>query len=123
MKVYLLKNDCYGVFINPAGLVLCDVKVASSFVERLTGLIFRDKVLDSEGLLIEDCSSIHTCFMRFSLDVIFLDSCNRVLKIFRDLKPFRITPPVKNSRSVLEIKAGISSKLGIEEGFYLRFVD
>ncbi len=123
MKAYLISSADAEY---PSGLsepLLTDIKIAESFIQKLTGLVFRKKILANEGLLFQDCNSIHTLWMRFSLDVVFLDSDNRVLRVFRELKPFRFTPVVRESSKVLEIKAGISSKLGIKEGFYLGFVD
>lgn len=123
MKAYLLKNAGDEVPVAFAEPVLSDVKVANGFFKRLTGLIFRKNILDSEGLLFENCCSIHTLWMRFALDVVFLDSNNRILRIISNLKPFRFTPVVKKSIKILELKAGISSELGIETGYYLKFID
>ena len=123
MKAYLIFSADAE---NPSDLsepLLTDMRIADSFIQKLTGLVFRKKILENEGLLFEDCSSIHTLWMRFSLDAVFLDRDNRVLRIFPGLKPFRFTPAVRESIKVLEIKAGISSKLGIKEGCYLKFVD
>jgi uncharacterized membrane protein (UPF0127 family) len=112
--------------MNPGDLtepVLADVESADGFFKRLTGLVLRKEIRDSEGLLFEDCSGIHSLWMRFSLDVIFLDGNNRILKVIHDLKPFRFTPLIKKAVKVLELKAGISSRLGIRAGCYLKLMD
>ena len=122
MRAYLLKYpDNLEKFKNLNMPVLTRVRIASSFFEKLTGFIFKKEPASNEGLLFEDCSSIHTFWMRFPLDIVFLDSNNRILRIFSDLKPFRFTPLVKNSKKVLELKAGLSVELGLEAGYYLKF--
>lgn len=71
-----------------------------------------------EGLLIEPCSSIHTMFMRFPIDVIFLDEERRVVKI-ATVPPFRASLG-RGSRSVLEAPAGTAERSGLRVGDALR---
>jgi uncharacterized protein len=82
-----------------------DIRVADTFFTRLVGLMFRDRPL-GDGLLLEPGNSIHTCFMRYALDVVFLDKEDRVVKIIRDLRPWRQTWIYFRSRKVLEVPAG-----------------
>lgn len=58
------------------------------------------------GLFIEPCSSIHTCFMRFAIDVLFLDADDTVVAIYPELPPWRFTRWVRGARRVLELDAG-----------------
>ena len=64
-------------------------KVARSFIERAKGLIGAKGLAPNEGLLIEKCNAIHTCFMSFAIDASFLDSDNRVVKVVRGIRPWR----------------------------------
>ena len=102
-------------------LVLFSIKVAESFFSKLTGLIFKKNLNSGEGLLVENCNSIHTFWMRFPIDVLFLDANNRVIYIVKDLKPFRVTPLIRGAIKVLEIKSGEVSRLGLNVGNILRF--
>ena len=65
-------------------------KVARSFLERTKGLIGTKDLAPGEGLLIEKCNAIHTCFMSFAIDAAFLDSDNRVVKVVRGIRPWRL---------------------------------
>ena len=96
-------------------IVAGKVEKADDFKTRLKGLIPRSSLEPEEGLWIIPCSMIHTCFMRFSIDAVFLDKSMRVKRIIQNLKPWRLSPRVFQSASVLELGAGKS--IGrIEEG-------
>ena len=88
------------------GKELIAVKVikANNFFSKLFGLTVRKKLKDKEGFLIENCSSIHTFWMRYSIDVIFLDKKNSVLAIYNNFKPFRIPAFIRNDCYALELK-------------------
>jgi uncharacterized membrane protein (UPF0127 family) len=82
-----------------------NILVADDPVSRVIGLMFK-KSPKGDGLLLEPCNSIHTFFMRYSLDVIFLNKSNVVVKIIRDLKPWRMTFIYFKARKTLELPAG-----------------
>ncbi len=63
--------------------------VASSFPERARGLIGKRDLPPGEGLLILRCNAIHTFFMRFAIDATFLDRDDRVVKVVRNIRPWR----------------------------------
>ena len=65
-------------------------KVAQTFWERTRGLIGTKSLAPNEGLLIEKCNAIHMCFMSFPIDAYFLDKANNVVKIVRNIKPWRL---------------------------------
>ena len=84
-----------------------NILVANNLVSRLIGLMFlKTPPQRSQGLLLEPCNSIHTFFMRYSLDVVFLNSQNEVVKIIRNLKPWRMTWIYFRARKTLEVPAG-----------------
>ena len=73
--------------------VLChgiSAMVARSFPERARGLIGTERLNEGEGLLILKCNAIHTCFMRYAIDATFLDRHDRVVKVVRNIKPWRL---------------------------------
>ncbi len=104
---------------------LCNASVANTFFSRFMGLMFRNGLAEEEGLLIEysqrlGSKSVHGFFMRFTLDLIFLDREKRVVDIAR-LKPWRIYNPKVDCVWVLELNSGFSEKQGIKVGDVLSF--
>jgi Uncharacterized conserved protein len=89
---------------------------------RFWGLMGRRRLPNDEGLLIDPCNSVHTFFMRFPIDVLFLDQDDRVLKITTELKPFRVAVG-RGARRVLEITAGRAAGVGVRVGDKLTFKD
>jgi len=81
----------YSIVKEATGTVISSkAKIATSFGLRLKGLMF-DKTLDEAGVLIfHNAPAIHTCFMRFAIDVVFLDKDNRVIKIYEAVKPWKM---------------------------------
>ena len=80
--------------------------------ERMVGLLRHDGLEADQGLLITACSSIHTFFMRFAIDALFLDQQGRVVAVREHLPPFRLAG-CRRARSVLELRAGESRRLGL----------
>ena len=64
-------------------------RVACTFAQRARGLIGTRELPPGEGLLIERCNAIHTFFMSFAIDAVFLDRKNRVVKTVRGISPWR----------------------------------
>ncbi|WP_179884871.1 DUF192 domain-containing protein [Bacillus sp. AFS015802] len=91
------------------------LKKADRFLLRLRGLMFRKKPLQEEGIWITPCNSIHMFFMRFSIDAVFLDREQRVIKLIPDLHPWKMTLPVRHAHSVIELPSGSIRRLGIKE--------
>ena len=85
--------------------IASEVSLADNFWTRLCGYMFRQKP-HLPGILFEPAPSIHTFFMFFPIDVIFLDRANRILKIYRNMSPWRHTWFYFNSKRVLELPAG-----------------
>lgn len=82
-----------------------DVRSATTFGERLQGLMFAKKMI-GDGLLLEPCTSVHNCFVRFPIDVVFLDRDNKVVKVLRNFKPWRFSWIYLSARRALELPAG-----------------
>ena len=101
---------------RPGGERLGDrIEVAGSFLSRLKGLLGRAGLSKGEGLLLDPCASVHTCFMRFPIDLCFLDGEWRVLKAVQGLTPWRWASALGAAR-VLELPAGTLARAGVREG-------
>src|SRR5205823_2577015 len=72
---------------------------------RRRGLLGRTAMDPSEALVLSPCCAIHTAFMRFAIDVIFIDAHGQVLKIVRDLPPWRLAIAPR-AHAVIELAAG-----------------
>lgn len=83
-----------------------DIKRAHRFFDRLIGLMFVKEMQGMDGLLIENSNSIHNCFVRFPIDVIFLNRELKVIKIIRGFKPWRFSGIYFKASRVLELPAG-----------------
>jgi uncharacterized protein len=101
------------------GVVVDRCVVAESPVARMRGLLGRRELRPGEGLLLRPASAIHTCFMRFPIDAVFLDGTLRVVGISDELRPWRAVSR-RGARAVLELPAGESTRRGLEVGDTLR---
>lgn len=89
------------------GLVLgYKVAGADTFRLRLLGLMFRAQLPQGQGLLIRPCRAVHTHFMRFPIDVLFLDGENRVVHVIAAMAPWKLSPTIRAADAVLELPAG-----------------
>ena len=95
--------------------------LASGPWRRMVGLLGRDHLAEGEGLILRPCSGVHTCFMRFPIDVAFLDKRGRVVRLYPNMVPFRFSPPVFGAHSVVELPAGTIHRTGTEREDYLVF--
>ena len=89
------------------GVVLAQsVEQARTFRARLLGLMGRKNLAPHTALLLEPCPQIHTCFMRFDIDVIFLDVQNRAVAVVENIKPWRMSKFYSADRRTLELPGG-----------------
>lgn len=82
------------------------LELAASFWSRLAGLQFRRELPADAGLLLVPCNSVHTCCVRFELDVVQLDRAGQVLRVVPAVRPWRLVGPVRGAWAVLELPAG-----------------
>jgi uncharacterized protein len=98
------------------GLVVCErCIVADSPLPRMRGLLGRRNLSSDEGVLLRPAGSIHTFFMRFPIDVVFLDRDGRVLRVAESVRPWR-TAAARGARAVLELRAGESGRRHVAVG-------
>jgi uncharacterized protein len=104
------------------GDVLADkVELAETHGTRRRGLLGRDGLEPSSGLVLSPCWAVHTFFMRFSIDVIFLDAQDAVVRIVSELAPWRIAA-CSGARTTVELAAGALRGRDIVVGDRVRFV-
>lgn len=100
------------ILIQDGGEVLLPhLMVAESAFDRMRGLLGRASLPPGTGLLLRPCRSIHMWFMRFPIDAAFLDSELRVLKVSRQLQPWRLAFAPRGTRCVLETAAGALGRI------------
>jgi len=96
---------------------------AASFLSRLRGFIGRPEPLPGEGILLVECGSIHTWWMSFALDVLFLDERGKVLDMVRALPPRRGPRRARGASYVLEVPVGTIDSSQTEVGDELSWSD
>lgn len=86
--------------------ILQNLEIADNFWTRAVGLLGKKALDENQGLWIHDGNSIHTFFMRFAIDCVFLDKNLKVCAVKKNISPFRVTWPVWKAQSVIELPAG-----------------
>ena len=110
MQVVELKNS------QSNKVLISKVEIARSFIERGRGLLGRKSLDTQAGLWILHCNSIHTFFMKFAIDCVFLDKNLRVTAVYENVRPWRLIGPLWKARSVIELTSGQARKAGIQVG-------
>jgi uncharacterized membrane protein (UPF0127 family) len=102
--------------VTTTGTVACErCLVADTPLARMRGLLGRRSLPPEEGILLRPASSVHTWFMRFPIDVVFLDRELSVLRVVPGLRPWRAASR-RRAAAVLELAAGESERRGIRVG-------
>ena len=105
------------------GTVVCArCDVADRPLARMRGLLGRSGLAPGEGMLITPSPSVMTFFMRFAIDVVFLDKAQTIVKITHSLVPWRTTS-ARKAFATLELPAGTAVALGLEPGTALVFAE
>lgn len=103
-----IKGDCDRTSIQ-------NVMQTDSIFERMRGLLGRAPLLSDQALLITSCSSIHTFFMQYPIDLAFINNNWQIKKLIHALKPFRLAWS-PGSSMVLEMPGGSIDKFNLKEG-------
>ena len=112
------------VITDPAtGSAVCErCVIADRPLPRMRGLLGRRELHAGEGLLLRPASSIHTHFMRFAIDVVFLDRDCRVVDVRSTVRPWRMARKC-GAKAVLELQAGEARRRGVQIGSVLQVTD
>jgi uncharacterized protein len=98
------------------GAVVCErCAVPESAFGRMRGLLGRDGLEPGSGMLIDSAPSVHMFFMRFPIDVVFLDRDWHVVGVRHELRPWRVAG-ARGAAAALELPAGAAAAARIEEG-------
>jgi len=97
-------------------VVANEVIIANTPFMRMKGLLGKKELKKGQALILDPCNSIHTFFMRFPIDILFLDKNNKIIKTISCLKPFRLTSIYFNATSAVELPIGTIQSLSIQKG-------
>ena len=102
--------------VGAAGAIVCECcLVADSYLLRLRGLLGRSGLAAGDGLLLRPCGSVHTWFLRFAIDVVFLDGELKVLRVLPRMRRWRMAG-ASGAKAVLELAAGEAETRGVRVG-------
>jgi uncharacterized protein len=98
------------------GTVVCErCELPESWFARMRGLLGRSGLEPGNGMLIDAAPSVHMFFMRFPIDVVFLDRDWKVVRVVHGLRPWRVAG-ARRAVAALELSAGAAAEAGIQEG-------
>jgi uncharacterized membrane protein (UPF0127 family) len=104
------------------GRIIADfIERADTSAKRRKGLLGRASLPDGHALWILPCESVHTFWMKFPIDVVYLDRRNRVRKTRGRMRPWRMSMCLL-AHSVLELPAGVIDRTGTRRGDQLRML-
>jgi uncharacterized membrane protein (UPF0127 family) len=115
LKVFSVRNAEQGTTLATRA------KLASSYWSRFWGLMFRRSLAAGDGILLTKSSSIHSCFMFFRFDAVYLDKENRVVKVVHAMRPWWASFGGKGSKDTLELPAGTAERTRTVAGDTLVF--
>lgn len=95
-------------FINGTTI---EVELANTFLKRLRGLMFRSRLESGRGLLLAPCDGVHMFFMRFAIDVVYLDKNFCIKKIVHNLRPWLGLSVCFGAWGALELSSGEATRL------------
>lgn len=107
--------------VGDAAIVARHVEAAVDSASRRRGLLGRDSLPADAALIIAPCSAVHTFFMRFPIDVVFVRRDGAVVKVRHTLGPSRMTA-APGAFATIELAAGAAARVGLEPGDLLTLV-
>lgn len=110
-------NSRYAFNLTRQSFLASELRVADTHFQRLRGLMGPNSALpNGSGLWIKPCHGVHTMFMRYPIDVVYLDEQHRVLRIEDNVRPWRLTAVLVEAASVLELPAHTAFNSGTQPG-------
>ncbi len=114
-EVFAVRNVDRGTVLATRGTL------ASSFTSRFFGLMGRKRVDDGGGMLLTPSASIHSFFMRFRFDAVFIDKEDRVVKIVPSMRQWWVAFGGRGAKDVVELPAGVAEATHTEPGDLFAF--
>jgi uncharacterized protein len=105
-KIRLLRGPWRLVDTQSGRTVVESFELADGYWTRLIGWQMRPRPEPGHGLLLVPCSSVHTCLLRFALDLVMLDRRGCVLAVRRGVRPWRAVLPTWHTHAILELPSG-----------------
>lgn len=99
-----------------------DLRTARGAWAKGKGLLGRPGMVEAEGLFLAPCNSIHSFFMAFPFDAVFVDKGWKVVHLMRAMRPWRLSPIVWRSHGVVELPAGVIAATDTRVGDVLQVV-
>ncbi len=115
LKTFAIKNA------NRGTILATRAKLASSYIDRLIGLMGRKGIEEGGGLLLAKSASIHSFFMRFRFDAIFVDNDDRVVKVVAAMRRWSVAFGGRGAKHTLELPAGTAERTGTRPGDQLAY--
>lgn len=97
-------------------------QIADNFLSRFKGLMGKKTITEGSALAISPCNSIHMFFMKFALDIVFIDKNNRVVYIVENIKPWRLSKIVRSATTAIELPINSVINSRTEIGDILEFL-
>ncbi len=107
--------------VSRAVLLADRLRLALDSWRRLRGLLGGPPLAEGEAMLLRPCASVHTCFMGYVIDVLFLDEAGRIVAM-RQLRPWRFSPIYGAALATLEFPAGLLETSGSQVGDRIAFL-
>ncbi len=95
--------------------MLKSVRLTTTAWERMKGLLGSEQLGNNDALIISPCNSVHTLFMKYAIDVIYLDKNGTIKKIVPQLKPWHFSFCL-SSATTLELASGMAEKINLTMG-------
>lgn len=98
-------------------------RLANTFFSRLKGLLGEAKLSPGEGLVLENEKSIHTLFMRFPIDVVYLNQAQQIIQLTPNMPPYRLGPFINQAQYIVELPVDTIEQTRCQIGDQIRFID
>ena len=105
---------------NTKDILLTELQITESALERMKGLLGSKPLNPEAGLLIKPCNSVHTWFMQYPIDIIYLDQSKTIKKIITALKPWRLSFCL-GAKYTLELNQNNAQRLNLKTGQQLQW--
>ncbi len=117
-------NQYHLTVASTDAVIASQMELADSAWKRMQGLLGRGSLAADAGMRFDPASSLHMMFMRFAIDVVYVDREERVVKLVRDFKPWRFSW-ARGARTAYELSTGSIDRSGVAIGdlLELRAVD